>query len=196
MQQTKQTSVFLNLAVLLAVFLAAPAIADSPSYNFVEAGYSWLNLDDGIDGDGYGLEGSFEIGDNMFAFAGYASFDADYDIDGTFWEAGLGYHTGISDNTDFFAKAYYLDQSIDLGVFGGTQDDDGYGVGIGIRGNVTDLIELFGEINYEDIGDDAITEFGAGIRFNLSDSFALGLNASFDEDVTTYGASARLYFGK
>ena len=187
------------LAVLLTVFLAAPAMADSPSYNFIQAGYQSVEIDLGsgfdVDGDGYGLGGSFEIGDHMFGFASYGKMDFDFDVELTQLQAGLGYRTGLSDNTDFFATASYIDAEIDVPGFG-SADDSGYGVGIGIRSNVTDLVELFAEIAYVDLGDGADgTEFGGGIWFNLTDSFALGLGASTDDDVTSYGASARFYFG-
>ncbi len=188
------------LAVLLAIFLAAPAKADSPSYNFIQAGYQSIEIDIGagfdVDGDGYGLGGSFEIGDNMFAFASYATADFDFGVDLNQLQAGLGYRLGLTDNTDFFASLAYVDAEVEASGFGSV-DDSGYGATIGVRSNVSDLIELFGEVAYVDFGSGGdSTAVGGGIWFNLTDSFALGLGAAFDDDVTSYGASARLYFGK
>jgi hypothetical protein len=187
------------LIAVFALFLAVPAMAESPSYNFIQVGYQSVEIDLGggfdVDGDGYGLGGSFEIGDHMFGFASYGKTDFDFGVDLTQLQAGLGYRTGLSDNTDFFATAAYVDAEVSAPGFG-SADDNGYGVSIGIRSNVTDLVELFAEIAYVDLGDGADgTEFGGGIWFNLTDSFALGLSASTDDDVTSYGASARFYFG-
>ena len=191
------------LAVLLSIFLAAPAMAESPSYNFIQAGYQSTDLDFragfDVDGDGYGLGGSFEIGDHVFVFASYVRSELDFAVDLNQLQAGLGYHLGLTDNTDFFASLAYVDAELEAkGDRGfGSADDSGYGVTIGLRSNVSDLIELFGEIAYVDFGDGGDgTAIGGGIWFNLTDSFALGLGAAADDDVTSYGASARLYFGK
>lgn len=188
------------MAVLLVMFLAVPAMADSPSYNYLQAGYQSVDLDagDGLDvsGDGYGIGGSFEIGDSMYAFAIYSKTDFDFNIDLTQLNAGLGYHVGISDNTDFFANLGYVKAEVSASGFG-SLDEDGYSVGIGVRSNVSDLIELVGDINYVDFGSGGdSTAYGGGIWFNLTDSFALGLGASVDDDVTTFGANVRLYFGR
>ncbi len=188
------------LAVLLAIFLAAPAMADRPSYNFIQAGYQSIDIDIGagldVDGDGYGLGGSFEIGDNVFVFASYVKADFDFGVDLNQLQAGLGYRVGLTDNTDFFASLAYVDAEVEASGFGSI-DESGYGATIGVRSNVSDLIELFGEVAYEDLGDGGdSTAIGGGIWFNVTDSFALGLGAAADDDVTSYGASARLYFGR
>ncbi len=182
------------LAAVIALFLAFPAMAESPSFNFIELGYEFVDLDlgggDDVDGDGFAVGGSFEIGDNMFGFVSYADTGFDFNIDVKQLQAGLGWRTGLTDSTDFFARAAYVDARIE------SIDESGYGVGIGVRSNVSDLIELYGEVAYVDLGNGADgTAFGAGIYFNISDSFALGLGASVDDDVTSYGASARFYFG-
>ena len=188
------------LAAVLALFLASPAIAESPSFNFIQLGYDYVDLDLGggldVDGDGYALAGSFEIGENMFGFASYSDTGFDFSVDLTQLQLGLGWRTGLTDNTDFFVRAAYVEADIDAPGFG-TFDESGYGLGIGVRGNVSDLIELYGEIGYVDFGSDTGgTAVGAGVYYNLSDNFALGLGVSLEDDVTAYGASVRFYFDK
>lgn len=182
----------------LALLLAIPAAAERPSFNYVEAGYQEVDLDVSgldVDGDGWFVSGSFEIGDDWFAFIGYSDTGFDFNVDLTQLNVGLGWRTGISDSTDVFASAAYIDAEVDApGVSG--FDDSGYGVSVGIRSNVTDLIELYGAIAYSDLGDGADgTEVGGGILFNVTDAFAVGLGASTDDDVTAYGVNARFYFG-
>lgn len=186
------------LLCAFALLFTIPASAERPSFNFVQAGYQEVDLDVtglDVDGDGWFVSGSFEIGDDWFAFVGYSDTGFDFSVDLTEWNAGLGYRTGISDNTDVFARVAYIDAEVEAPGFGSI-DDSGYGVGVGIRSNITDLIELYGEIAYSDLGDGADgTEVGGGILFNITDAFAVGVGASTDDDVTAYGVNARYYFG-
>ena len=132
----------------------------------------------------------------MFGFASYADTGFDFSVDLTQLQLGLGCRNAITDNADFFVRAAYVEAEIDAPGFGSI-DESGYGLGIGVRGNVSDLIELYGEIAYVDLGNDADgTAVSGGVYFNMSDNFALGLGASFDEDVTSYGARIRFYFDK
>ena len=188
------------LAAVIALFLVSPAMAERPSFNFIELGYDYVDLDLGggvdVDGDGFAFGGSFEISENMFGFASYADTGFDFSVDLTQMQLGLGWRTGLTDNTDFFARVAYVKAEIDAPVFG-SLDENGYGLGIGVRSNVSDLVELYGEVAYVDLGSDA--EGGSvsgGAYFNVSDNVALGLSASVDVDVTSYGASVRFYFDR
>jgi len=186
------------LAAAIALFLVSPAMAERPSFNFIELGYDYVDLDLGggvdVDGDGYALGGSFEIGENMFGFASYADTGFDFSIDLTQLQLGLGWRTGLTDNADFFVRASYVEAEGDAPGFGSI-DESGYGLGIGVRSNVSDLIELYGEIAYVDLGSDAVGgAVSGGAYFNVSDNVALGLGVSIDDDVMAYGASVRFYF--
>lgn len=190
---------FRYLVLALVFVIGAPAVAESPSYDYIQAGYQAVDIDFGggldIDGDGYGVNASFEIGDSMFGFATYAKSDFDFGVDLSQWQAGLGYHTGLTDNTDFFISAAYVNAEVKASGFG-SFDQDGYGASVGVRSNVSDFIELFGEVAYVDLGsgsDD--TAVGGGICFNFTDRFALAITASAGSDITSYGAGARIYFG-
>ena len=186
------------LVAALAALFALPAMADRPSFNFVEAGYQEVELDVGfgldVDGDGFALGGSFEFNEDFFGFIGYSDIGFDFSVDLTQFRAGIGWQTGMSENTSFFATAGYVEAEVDAPGFNSI-DDSGYTLGIGVRGNVSELIELYANISYVDFGDGDSTGFGGGIFFNLTEQFALGLGASTDDDVTGYGVTARLYFG-
>jgi hypothetical protein len=47
-------------------------------------------------------------------------------------------------------------------------------------------------VDFGDGGDN--TSFGGAAWYRVGDAFALGVQASFDEDVVGYGIGARVYF--
>lgn len=182
-----------------ALALTAPAMAEQPSYNFLQAAYQRVEIDLGgilgdVDGDGYQVGGSFEIGESMYFFADYADAGLDFNVDSSQIKAGFGFHHGISANTDFFANLAYVKAELELGGIG-SADENGYGVAIGVRSNVSDTVELELSVSYVDLGDDIdSTSVDGRFWFDVTDTFALGLGAGVDDDVTTYEAGMRWYF--
>jgi len=188
-------------SVLLTVLLsfALSANAEDFDYNFFSAGYSRINFDDGnfdVDGDGFGVGGSFEVGESFFLFANYATAGLDFGVDLDQWDAGVGYHVPMSDAVDFYGTLSYEYAKVSASGFG-SADDNGYGLGIGLRAQASDSIELNAGINYVDLGDSGdTTAFSAGGLFSLTDNIDIGLSGSWDDDVSTYTLSGRFYFGQ
>jgi long-subunit fatty acid transport protein len=182
------------------IFALSPAFAGSPSYNFIDIGYLEAEFDDdltgfSVDGDGYGISGSFEVGENWFVGVGYSSIGFDFGVDLDQVSVGGGYHFGMSDRTDFFATLSYLWAEASVSNFDSV-DEDGYGVAVGIRSMLTDNFELNGSIGYADLGDGADgTSFNAGALYSFTKTFAIGFDIGIDEDVTLYALGGRFYFG-
>ena len=70
----------LRYALIGALMLSsAAAMAEGPSYSYIQAAYEEVDVDFGggidADGDGFSLGGSVPIGDSWFIFAGYGSSD-------------------------------------------------------------------------------------------------------------------------
>ena len=187
-----------SLGLLSLLALASPAFADGLNYNYLEAGYFEVDVDDSfidVDGDGIAIAGSFEVGESMFVVAEYGTADLDFGVDLDELKFGLGVHTPVGDNADFFGTVSYV--SVEASALGVSADDDGFGATVGVRAMVSDAIELAGQVEYIDLsdsGDD--TSFGGSAWYYFSDNFSVGVKADFGDDVSTYGLAARLFFGQ
>ena len=187
---------------LILMMFAAPAFAADISYNFIEVGYQEIDIDGGlfggldIDGDGYGIGGSFELNENWFIAASYSNADFDFGVDYDELMLGTGYHVPISDNADFYGMFSYLKAEASADGFV-SADEDGYAATIGLRGMIGERFELNGSLAYIDFGSgDDTTAFGAGALYNFTDTVAAGFSIDIDDDVTAYGIGLRVYFDR
>lgn len=190
-----------RFAVMFFILLiAAPSVAETPSFNYVEVGYIEYDIDlgDGMDvnGDGFAVGGAFEVGDNFFGFVGYSDVDFDFDIEVSALDVGFGYHTDLTDNTSFYASVAYVEA--DASVTGlGSNDESGYGVGIGVRGYAAVDVELGLGITYVDLGNESDdTTIGGSFLYDITDNVALGVTVDFGDDEEAYGGVLRVYFAK
>ena len=186
-----------SIVVFSLMAMSSLAFADGFSYTYLQASYGTIDDDNPSfidDGDGLGLNGSFGITDDLNLVGSYQTADFDPFGDADQWSFGLGVHTPITETLDVVGDVSYI--TIDGDVLGIPFDDDGFGLTVGLRANLTSLVEVNAGVSYVDLstGGDS-TGFGGGVLFNLTDSFALGLAASWDDDVSVYSASARMYFG-
>ena len=193
---------FRKILVLSTALLALPAFAGDISYNYIELGYQKIDIDDpgfgfDVDGDGFGIAGSFEVGESAFVEVSYSQADFDIGIETIDLDeiaAGIGWHTTMSNNSDFYALLQYIRAEASLTGFDSI-DEDGIGFEIGVRGMVTDNIELAGSIAYVDLGDAGDgTSFGAQMLYEFTENFAAGVFLDFEEDASSYGAGVRFYW--
>lgn len=188
-----------TIAGTIMLSLTAPVMAETPSYNYGQLVYQRVDLDDdfglNVDGDGLGIGGSFEIAPNWHIAGGYSSTEFDFGVDLNQLQVGAGYHADISPTTSFYADLSWVTAEIDTGTFGSV-DDDGIGITIGLRSNLSPQVELEGSLSYVDLDDSGDnTSIGAAAWYKLNETFALGLIANADDDVVGYGIGARMYFG-
>jgi len=183
-----------SLVVFALMAMSGMAFAEGFSYSYVQATYGTVDVDSGVfseDGDGLGLKGSFGITDNLHIVGSYQKVDLDLTGDVDFLTAGLGVNAPVTEMIDVVGSVSFVD--LEAPGF----SDDGFELAAGVRVSVTSLVEIDAGITYQDLdlgGDD--TGFGGGVLFNVTDSIALGLAASWLDDVSQYSATARWYFGK
>ena len=188
------------------------ALAQGPRYSYVEAGWQNVELEidgtfsDDVDGDGLFLGASFAVTDMLHIFASYGDSDLDLNVLGfdvnvgySTLAAGAGMNFEISETVDFVGQLAYVDAEVDVSVPGfgsASEDESGYGLGVGVRGMVNEDFELNAWVNYVDLGDDASdTAFSFGGVYNFTPVFALQAVFSFGDDVNSIGVGARLSFG-
>ena len=183
--------------ILILLAFSASASAAEFDYNFFSLSYGNIEFDDvNVDGDGFGLSGSYAINEDFHVFASYEGAGLDFGIDATTLGAGIGWHTGLSPVVDLVAGLSY--QYVELDAPGaGSVDDNGLGLGVGLRFAASDQVELNAGINYVDFsdsGDD--TGFSAGGLYNFTDAFSMGLGGNWSDDTSSYTLSGRFYFGR
>jgi hypothetical protein len=186
------------LGAVAALGMSGAALAaDGVSHSFVEAGYGYSELAGGAfeDGHGFQLAASYELPANVIVAARYS--DVDYGPGSVkLLGAGVGYKWALGASFDFVAAASY--EQFDAG---GSFDEDGFGLSAGLRGLLTDTVELSGSLKYTDLGSALPTFFGIslGVRKYFHPSFAAGVElrksdfANFGE--TSAFATVRYDFG-
>ncbi len=196
LSQMKRAGVLAS-TVLGGVLLANAAAAgeQGPNYTFMEAGYQHVEFDDfEADGDALALQGSFALNDMFNLVGNYqdGSIESDFgvDVDVTTLELGGGIHMPLSPTVDFVSELTWVTMELDAGAFGDV-DDDGYGLGAGVRAMLTPSLELGGGIKYMDVADEDDTSFGGKVVYHFTDMFAMTGVASFGDNVTTYGLGLR-----
>ena len=185
-----------SFLVLLLLSCSAIASAEDFSYNYLYVGYGNLDVDDvNVSGSGLGLGGSFAVNDKFHVFAGYQQASLDFGIDATAWNAGLGYHMGLNEKVDLVGSLSYNYIKLDAGG-GLNADDNGLGLGVGLRFAAGNDIELNAGIDYVDYSDSGSdTAFTAGFLYNFNPQFTVGLHGSWGNNFSSYMLSGRYYFG-
>lgn len=185
-----------TLAILVLAF-ATSASAKDFDYDYFQLSYGNVEFDDvNVDGDGFGLSGSYSLNEDFHVFAGYEAAGLDFGIDATTLGAGLGWHTTLSPVVDLVASISYQYVELDAPGFGSV-DDNGLGLGVGLRYAATDVLELDAGISHVDLSDGGgDTGFGVGGLYSFTDAFELGLSASWSDETTSFTLAGRFYFGR
>jgi hypothetical protein len=188
----------ITAATVAALGFVAPAFAqDELSYSFVELGYVNSEIDDlDIDGNGFGLRGSYAFSESFHGFAAYTDQDYDFDVGLSQFEIGGGMRFALNPKVDLVGTLSYLNVNLDA-PGGFDLDDDGLALGLGVRGRATETLELRGEAKLVDYDEaDSDTTFSVGARYYLTPMFALGADIGFNDDGTTWILGGRFDFNK
>lgn len=173
---------FLSLVTVSSIALAgmiSTAQAGDFSYNYIEGGYSNYNIEE-ID-SAFGVGGSYGVTENINVIGSYskANIDTNSSIDASFNQLaiGVGYHTSIAPQTDILADVSYINAEVEASNNGVTVSgsEGGYGLGVGVRHQLTDSIEGNARVSYMSIDDESDTAVSVGGRYNINEAMSAGV---------------------
>jgi Ax21 family sulfation-dependent quorum factor len=186
------------LALVMLAALPLTAQAAQPNYNYLEADYVSINIQDVDDMDnaeGFGLRGSWAMTDSFYLFGSYLSgsteiSEVDVDVDQS--QLGVGFRHGVTETTDFIAELSWLNQSIDVEGLG-EEDGNGGRLSAGFRHSFDPKFDGFVKANYTD-GNDFDGDFsgtvGAFVKFNETWGITAEAEVGGDADIYTLGVRA------
>ena len=180
------------LAAALLVSASIAAQAQSPSYSYIEGGFSLINVDAaGSSTDtGYFAGLSTAMGDAFYLTASYEEYDVERG-DLNLFKAGLGFRTEVNSQTDLNFELGY--DRLETGF----DDFDGFRGTVGLRSAMSKRFQSRVYAGYstdDDLGDG---DFLLGLEGNLlfNDRVAMTFQAeSFEFDVNFYRIGFRFMY--
>lgn len=154
-----------------------------------------------LDTAGVGVGVSTSINENLFLIGSFANGDAKtgaLKINQDAYDVGLGGRAPLGPKTDFVGTLSYA--SVKLSALGASETVTGYRVGLGLRHELVDKLELNGGLGYSVLGEnnDRTTALSVGLRYKFADQFSGGLgftSANNDAgDSRSVNVSLRLEF--
>ena len=190
---------------ILLVSLLAPGLclAEASNFNYVEVDYIQQKVDIlgvDIDFDGFELSGSYEVNDDVFVSARYASVSLDEDIPGVKadvdgYALGVGYVFGSNSTATVFGELGYVDRSAkasdSITGMSAKTDGDGISAGLGVRMNTSERSELNFGLSYFDFDEGGASVGYVEFVFEFVKDFSGTLNFSSSDGDTTAGFGVR-----
>ncbi len=178
-----------NLAIpaVAALALSGPVLAADFSYNTLELGLTAESIDDpggedGLDGSGMSLSGTWEFSPGVFGFASLGGTEYEYrhledsDFSTGQLQLGVGFNIPLSSRVDLVSGVSLQRLRLE-DEFDNALNEDGYGLKVGLRGMASNRLEWTAGLNYVDFGeglDD--TSWTAGFRYHFTRLFSVGLD--------------------
>lgn len=171
-------------------FAAAPlAAVAGPGYTYLGAGYGVIDPDGLDDFDGFTLEGSVAVHENVHLLAEFIEGeDGPVELDRT--RIAAGYNMPINAATDFVARAGWSFADVEAGPF--SDSDDGLFAQAGVRSMATEALELNAFLVYDDLESELGIQLG-GV-YNFTPNLGATAGYSYSDEIQTYGLGLRYTF--
>jgi hypothetical protein len=185
---------FLATAIFASSALLPLSAQAGPGYSYVDLAYVSADVDGGPTLDGFGLDGSIGLSNEIHLIAAYQALsknDWDYDL----FLVGPGYNSSLNNALDFVARAGYArtEIGIERGGRNRSDTDSGWFGQAGLRGMVNDQLELNGFLTHVDTSGSTTSLDLGGVYF-VTPAIGLTLDASFSDDANVYQGGIRFAF--
>lgn len=186
-----------TLYATAVALVGLPGISQAEfNYTSVDFGYVDVEYDVGpasIDGDGFGISGTYTVADAFFIGGSFDDYGFDGGVDAQMIEIGGGYFHPMNETLDFIATFSYIDAELSYSSF--SVDDDGLGIGGGVRASVSDEFEFEAMLDYVDFDKgDSDTGIELRGRYFFSDDFAVTAQIDVGKDIETFRLGIRTQF--
>jgi hypothetical protein len=183
------------LAFGLLLLVHGAAIAQTTNGVSTDLRYSYAEFRfvdyDENGGDGFRINGSYDLGNNWIIVGGVTSADFNNNVDLTTFEFGGGYVWRYRPDWDIVGTARFVNADVDTP--GGSSDDSGLALSGGLRGWIAPNFEVRGSVNYINL-DDSDTFLELAGDYYFTQRFSAGLSLEFAGDADLFSVGARYYF--
>ena len=170
-----------SMIAIAAMVASSVAMAEGPSWTYVEAGYLRQDSFGSDDSEGYIVTGSFEFATKWHIRGSYEDFES-FGEDGDGYNIVLGGHPALTDRTDLVFEVGYFDFEEDGGF-----EEDGITVSAGLRTMLADNVDVWGLISSTtgdasfSGSDEDFTDLGLSIGGQYLFTDTLGVGVDYNE---------------
>jgi len=176
-------------AIVAAAAVPAAALADV-SYSYVGAGYGALKPDGISRLDGFNLDGSVAVTENVHLIANFLrAKDSPFTANRT--RVGAGYNVPLNSQVDLVTRLGWSFTKVSISGAGSGKDDGIFGQ-TGLRSMVTDTLEVNGFLTYDDTEDKVSADLGAVLHF--TPQFGATAGYTYSSNLQTWNVGLRYNF--
>lgn len=176
-------------AIVAAAAAPAAALADV-SYTYVGGGYAALKPDGISRLDGFNLEGSVAVQENIHLIANYLrAKDSPFTANRT--RVGAGYNIALNPQVDMVGRLGWSFTKASVSGLGSAKDDGVFGQ-VGVRGMATDVLEVNAFLTYDDTEDKVSADIGA--VYNFTPAFGATAGYTYSSNLQTWNLGVRYNF--
>ena len=176
------------LAVAVLATFSFGAVAESPSFSFVELGYTQLDIDgSSVEPDGVEFDFNFELSDNYYLSADVSDVE-DQGLDLRMTNIGIGFKSDVSNYSTVFAQIDWSDFEFD------GNSEDGYKLGLGVRSNLTKDLEVTAAYEYLDLDSDSSDYYLLGAAYKMNDNLSVYADYKMESDFDQVSFGVRMAF--
>jgi len=185
-----------------AALLPVMALADASNFDYVEGGYLTGKIG-GVDVHGWGIAGRAQVAERFFVQGAYSDVNLNETIPGFRFDSdgyiiGVGYIFGENSTASVYGTVSYVEirDRARVGIDRFRDRYDGYDLGLGVRINLIDDVELKLGVNHTDLGRDGgdATVPSAELVYQFTPQLAGVASYSRNSDDGMLGLGFRFYF--